>query len=185
MAISEDGGLTWSNQRMIAAYPNAALVEPAAIQSPDGKEIAVLIRENSRRYNSMLIVSKDEGQTWSAPVELPDTLTGDRHKPVYAPDGRLVITFRDVFEGSPSYTDFVAWVGTWEDLVNLRPGQYRVKLLENKRLFHDTGYAGLELLPDGTFVSTTYVPLYPGERPSVVSVRFTLAELDALIAEEY
>jgi hypothetical protein len=185
MAISSDGGRTWSNQRSIASYPNAALVEPAAIKSPDGTEIAVLIRENSRRLNSMLIVSKDEGLTWTTPVELPDTLVGDRHKPHYAPDGRLVITFRDVFEESPSYSDFVAWVGTYDDLVNLRPGQYRVKLLENRRLFHDTGYAGLELLPDGTFVSTTYVPLYTGERPSVVSIRFTLDELDTLLTEQY
>ena len=144
----------------------------------------MLIRENSRRYNSMLIVSKDGGKTWSEPVELPVTLTGDRHMPRYAPDGRLVITFRDMAEGSPTKGDFVAWVGTWDDLVNLRPGQFRVRLLENKRNEWDTGYAGLELLPDGTFVSTTYVPLRWGDPPSVVSVRFTIDELDTLVAKE-
>lgn len=185
MAISSDGGLTWHSQRTIASHPDAALVEPAAVKSPDGSEIAVLIRENSRKYNSMLIVSRDEGRTWSQPVELPDTLTGDRHMPRYAPDGRLVITLRDVKEGSPTYGDFVAWVGTYEDLVNLRPGKYRVRLLENKRNWWDTGYAGLELLPDGTFVSTTYVPLTHGAKPSVVSLRYGLDELDALVAEEF
>lgn len=185
MALSSDGGLTWYGQRTIATHPDAALVEPAAVLSPDGREIAVLIRENSRKYNSMLIVSQDEGATWSEPVELPDTLTGDRHMPVYAPDGRLVITLRDVKEGSPTYGDFVAWIGTYDDLVNLRPGQYRVRLLENKRNLYDTGYAGLELLPDGTFVATTYVPLTYGAKPSVVSLRFTLEELDALAAAAF
>jgi hypothetical protein len=43
----------------------------------------------------------------------------------------------------------------------------------------DTGYAGLELLPDGTFVATTYIKHKPGpEKHSVVSVRFKLDEID-------
>jgi hypothetical protein len=38
----------------------------------------------------------------------------------------------------------------------------------------------LELLPDGTFVATTYIQYRAGpELHSVVSVRFQLAELDA------
>ena len=184
LSVTRDGGQTWEPQRTIATHRDARLTEPAIVPSPDGKELAVLIRENSRRYNSMLIVSKDGGKTWSEPVELPVTLTGDRHMPRYAPDGRLVITFRDMAEGSPTKGDFVAWVGTWDDLVNLRPGQFRVRLLENKRNEWDTGYAGLELLPDGTFVSTTYVPLRWGDPPSVVSVRFTIDELDTLVAKE-
>jgi len=183
MSTTSDGGLTWDRQRTIARYPGAQLTEPAVVKGPDGKQLAVLIRENTRQYNSMLIVSPDEGQTWSQPVELPPTLTGDRHMPRYAPDGRLVITFRDMANGSPTKGDFVAWVGTWDDLVNLRPGQYRVRLLDNTRNDADTGYAGLELLPDGTFVSTTYVPLTFGARPSVVSLRFKIEELDARVEQ--
>ncbi len=182
-SISSDGGQTWSAQRTIAYYPQAQLTEPALIVSPDGKQLAVLIRENTRKFNSMLIVSNDEGKTWSQPVELPDVLTGDRHMPKYAPDGRLVITFRDRQIGSPTYADFVAWVGTYDDLVNLRDGDYRVRILQNLRQDWDTGYAGLEVLPDGTLVSTTYVPLAPNQRPSVVSVRFSLPELDAMLAD--
>ncbi|HHW10608.1 MAG TPA: exo-alpha-sialidase [Firmicutes bacterium] len=183
MSITEDGGLTWEKQRTIATHPQARLTEPAVIASPDGRQLAVLIRENTRRYNSMLIVSQDEGRTWSAPVELPGVLTGDRHMPKYAPDGRLVITFRDRYEDGGTYGDFVAWVGTFDDLVNLRPGACRLRLLKNRRYDHDTGYAGLELLPDGTFVATTYIPLTDGARPSVVSVRFTMEEVDALLAQ--
>ena len=43
----------------------------------------------------------------------------------------------------------------------------------------DTGYAGLELLPDGTFVTTTYCVLKEGEKPLVVNVRFKLQDIDA------
>ena len=42
----------------------------------------------------------------------------------------------------------------------------------------DLGYPGVELLPDGTFVATTYAVLAPGQRNSVVSVRFKLSEID-------
>ena len=42
-------------------------------------------------------------------------------------------------------------------------------------------YPGLELLPDGTFVTTTYGCWTQGELQYVVSVRFTLQELDAKI----
>jgi hypothetical protein len=45
----------------------------------------------------------------------------------------------------------------------------------------DCGYAGVELLADGTIVATTYVKYAPGpEKNSVVSVRFTLSETDSL-----
>ena len=43
----------------------------------------------------------------------------------------------------------------------------------------DTGYSGLEVLPDGTFVATTYVKYEPGpEKHSVVTTRFQLGELE-------
>ena len=45
-------------------------------------------------------------------------------------------------------------------------------------LYGDCGYAGLEVLPNGTFVATTYVCHRPLEANSVISVRFTLEELD-------
>ena len=78
---------------------------------------------------------------------------------------------------SPTRGDWVGWVGRWEDLVEGRPGQYRVRLMKNHE-GTDCAYPGLELLPDGTFVTTTYGHWTAGEPPYVVSVRFTLAELD-------
>ena len=40
--------------------------------------------------------------------------------------------------------------------------------------------AGLELLPDSTFITTTYGHWEPAAPPYIMSVRFTMAELDAL-----
>ena len=44
---------------------------------------------------------------------------------------------------------------------------------------HDTTYPGVEILPDGTFVTVTYGHWTQGEAPYIMSVRFTLEELDA------
>ena len=42
----------------------------------------------------------------------------------------------------------------------------------------DTAYPGVEILPDGTIVTTTYGHWTEGEEPYIMSVRFTLEELD-------
>ena len=88
------------------------------------------------------MTSDDEGESWSEMQELPWELTGDRHIARYAPDGRMVVTFRDTARGSSTYGDFVAWVGSYEDIEAGRPGQYRVRLLKNHGRPGDTGYAG-------------------------------------------
>ena len=172
------GGLTWSQPEVIAKHPVAHLCEPGALRSPDGKQIAVLLRENSRTLNSFVVFSDDEGETWSEPRELPGALTGDRHTARYAPDGRLFISFRDRTHVTPTRGDWVGWVGTYEDIVHGREGQYRVRLMDNHR-GTDTAYPGVELLPDGTIVTTTYGHWVPGEAPYIVSVRVKLEELDA------
>lgn len=179
--ISLDDGLTWSEPEVIARHPEAHLCEPGLIRSPDGREIAVLLRENSRQFNSFVIFSPDEGRTWSRPIELPSSLTGDRHVGRYTPDGRLFVTFRDQAPSSPWRGDWVGWLGRYEDLRrgSREPwaGEARVRLMDN-RYAADTAYPGLELLPDGTFVTTTYGHFTPGEEPWIATVRFTTAELD-------
>jgi hypothetical protein len=177
--VSKDGGLTWGPPEVIAAHPTAHLCEPGLVRSPDGKQIAVLLRENSRKYNSFVIFSDDEGATWTAPRELPGALTGDRHVGKYAPDGRLFVSFRDMTHDSPTHGDWVGWVGAYDDLTQGREGQYRVRLMDNMKDV-DCAYPGVEVLPDGTIVATTYGRWTAGEPPYIVSVRFKLAELDAL-----
>jgi len=175
--VSKDGGLTWGQPEPIATHPPAHLCEPGIVRSPDGNQLAVLLRENSRKFNSFVIFSNDEGRTWTEPRELPGSLTGDRHVGRYAPDGRLVITFRDTTHESSTKGDWVGWVGTYDDIAQGREGQYRVRFMRNYKSA-DCAYAGLELLPDGTFVTTTYGHWSKDEAPYIESVRFTLAELD-------
>ncbi len=106
---------------------------------------------------------------------MPLPLTGDRHVGRYLKDGRLFISFRcnsplserarRPFEG-----DWVAWVGTWEDLVNGREGQYFMRLKDNRKGY-DTAYPGVEVLPDGTVVAVTYGHWIAGEQPFILCVR--------------
>ncbi len=181
-STSTDGGLTWAKPVAIQSSSEVHLCEPGAVRSPDGKEICVLLRENRRGRRSQVIFSRDEGKTWTAPRELPASLTGDRHTAVYAPDGRLFISFRDVptrGEKSATEGDWVAWVGTYADIVLNKPGQYRVRLKDNHTR-NDCAYPGVEILPGGTIVTTTYGHWTPKEQPYILSMRFKLSDLDRL-----
>lgn len=181
-SLSTDGGKTWGRWRIILDLgPELKLCEPELIRSPDGKQLLMLIRENNRAYNSWIMTSDDEGRSWSTPYQASAAVTLDRHQAEYAPDGRLVIVGRDVAEKSPSKGHFAAWVGTYDDLVNARDGQYRIKLLHS---YKTTEYPGLEVLPDGTFVATTSVAYRQGENYSIVASRFKLSELDKKLKEK-
>lgn len=182
-SFSEDGGLTWSPFKIILDLPGLKPCEPEIVRSPSGKQLLCLIRENVKRV-ALYMTSDDEGRSWSDPKALPFALHGDRHQAVYAHDGRLVVAFRDTGKGSPTRNHFVAWVGNYQDILDGKPGQYRVKLLHS---YHggDCGYPGLELLPDSTIVATTYIKYRPGpEKNSVVSVRFKLSEMDKAVLDQ-
>jgi lysophospholipase L1-like esterase len=176
--ISQDGGLSWSFPEVVWSGSDLHLCEPGCVRSPDGSTLAVLLRENSRRRNAYVIFSEDEGASWSAPRELPASLTGDRHTGKYGPDGRLFLSFRDRTHDSPTWGDWVGWVGTFDDILHGTEGQYRVRIKDNTKSA-DTAYPGVEILPDGTFVTTTYGHWDEGEEPYILASRFTFDELDA------
>jgi FAD-dependent oxidoreductase family protein len=177
---STDGGLTWSPWRVLLDLGELKPCEPAIVRSPDGKQLLCLLRENVRAAGGHFITSEDEARTWSKEKPLPSGLWGDRPMARYALDGRLVVCFRDMGVQSPAHGHFVAWVGRYEDIVAGRDGQYKIKLLHS-HAGSDCGYPGLELLPDGTFVATTYIKYRPGpEKQSVVSTRFKLEETDKM-----
>lgn len=181
--FSADGGLNWSAPEVVFARADIHLCEPGLVRSPRGDELAVLFRENSRRRNSFVSFSRDEGRTWSAPRELPGALTGDRHQGLYAPDGRLVLSLRDTTHESPTKGDWVAWIGGYDDIAAGREGQFRVRLMDNTQ-GADCAYPALELLPDGTIVATTYGHWTAGEMPYIVSVRFKVDEIDRLAPKQ-
>ena len=203
--FSADGGLTWSKPEPVLSRRDMNLCEPGMIRSPDGKTLAVLLRENARRANSQIIFSTDEGKTWSNPRPLQNELNGDRHVLKYTPDGRILAVFRDISplsfrkeldrltkerdevnvskvasetgQGSPTEGDWAGWVGRWKDLVKGKAGQYRIRFKDNIHSW-DCAYPGVELLPDGTFVVTTYGHWEKDKEPYIVSIRFKMEELD-------
>ena len=180
--LSKDGGLTWGGPIAIAEKPGAWLCEPGLIRSPDGKQIAVLLRENSRKLNSHVIFSeRRRRKPGRSRANCPGSLTGDRHTGRYTKDGRLFIGFRDTTLESKTKGDWAAWVGTYDDIVKSREGQYRVRLMKNHKSM-DCAYPGVEVLPDDTIVTTTYGHWTKGESPYIVSVRLKLAELDGMKA---
>lgn len=190
MSVTKDGGFSWSAPRTVAHASEKNLCEPCALRSPDGNEICLLMRENRHKGRSMMCFSRDEGQTWTAPVDTPWGLTGDRHEALELPDGRLIIAFRDRALNSSTYGQYVAWVGTYDDIRNGRPGQYRIHLLKHWPTppdtegftCCDTGYSGVELLPDNTILCTTYTHHWFDKRQhSVVCTRFTIDEIDRLL----
>ena len=181
--VTKDGGFTWSEPRVVASVVGKNPCEPFVFRSPDGKELCALLRENTHKGCSLVMFSQDEGATWSEPKDTAWALTGDRHMGVQTKDGRLVIAFRDMAPQSPTKGHFVAWVGTYDDIRQGKPGQYRIKLLHSYA-GSDCGYPGVALLPDGTIVATTYIKYWNDTRKqSVVSTRFTLAETDARLGK--
>ena len=180
-SVSKDGGMTWLESRRVGYLEGHVPCEPAVIRSPDGNQLLCIARNNNRGKHSLKMTSDNEGEAWSTLTETIWGITGDRHIARYAPDGRLVIAFRDKAPDSPTKNHFVIWVGNYEDIINGRSGQYRVKLLHSYG-GGDCGYSGLELLSDSTFVATTYIKYRTGpEKNSIISVRFKLNELDRLL----
>ena len=176
LSFDENGNEQWSEPELYldeyrSIESTYQICEVGLFRSPDGSRIVGLARSQSHNNPSTLIYSDDEGKTWSEPMDLPGTLSGERHKAVYDPiSGRLVITFREIFfdldgdnefGGSSDWTcgDWGVWVGTYEDLMNQEEGDYRIRIAEdwaNNAKSGDTGYAGLLVLEDGTFIMDSY-----------------------------
>lgn len=176
LSFDENGNEQWSEpEAFLADYRGIEstyqMCEIGMFRSPDGKRIVGLARSQSHNNPSTMIYSDDEGKTWCKPIDLPGNLAGERHKAVYDPiSGRLFITFRDIkfdlngnnqFDGGSDWTcgEWTAWVGTYEDLMNLEQGDYLINLdydWANSYYSGDTGYTGLVVLEDGTIIGDTY-----------------------------
>ncbi len=131
LTFDENGKMNWSKpEKYFSAYRDIEketnMCEVEVIRSDDGlgNELCLISRSNSKKQNSLLSFSTDEGKTWSEPVFAPAALNGERHKADYTPDGRLFITFRSIERGKKASENspidcrngwmsegWVAWVG--------------------------------------------------------------------------
>ena len=222
LTFDENGNPQWSvPEKYFAAYreiekeSNMCEVEVIRSEQGQGDELCLISRSNTKKMNSLISFSTDEGETWSEPVEAPAALNGERHKADYTPDGRLFITFRSIERGekaaenAPKITTngwisegWIAWVGTYEDLKNGTEGQYRIKLAHIYKKGQkapeyaansDTGYCGNVVLEDGTIVTSTYGHFSADEkikfgtdlRTYICSKRINLEDTDALVEQLY
>lgn len=176
LTFDKDGNAQWSEpEAYLSDYreieSSHKICEVGMFRSPDGNRIVALARNQTHAGPATMFWSDDEGETWTEPAELPGSLAGERHKALYDPiTGKLVITFREidydrnkngVWEGGSDWTagEWVAWVGTYEDLMNFRQGDYMIVLDEdfsNNYYSGDTGYTGMVVLEDGTFIMDSY-----------------------------
>lgn len=109
---SDNQGQDWLPISVIGRERNLALCEASMILLPDGR-IAAIMRENSFVYEPMYVsFSDDAGDTWSTPAPTP--LIGHRPTMGLIPDGRLLITYRNV--GPDMGT--CAWLGSLEELLS-------------------------------------------------------------------
>lgn len=188
VVVSEttDAGFTWSEPRLIGTTPGRDLCEPFAFWAPEENEICCVMRDNTHKDLSFVMYSADNGDSWSEPQKTSWELTGDRHIGVYVGKDRLFFAFRDQAPGSETFGHFVGWVGTYGDIKEGRPGDYRVKLLHSyaQPRPHDCGYPGVALMPDGTVVALTYIKYKDDEnKHSIVATRFSIEQLDKLADE--
>lgn len=222
LTFDENGNMQWSTpEKYFSAYreieseSNMCEVEVIRSERGAGDELCLITRSNSKKINSLISFSADEGETWSEPVEAPAALNGERHKAEWTADGRLFITFRSIERGKKAEENalettmggwisegWIAWVGTYDDLKNGTEGQYRIKLAhiydksQKQPGYYanaDTGYCGNVVLDDGTIVTSSYGKFSPDEkiklgtdyRTYICSKRINLADTDALVNSLY
>jgi hypothetical protein len=77
---------------------------------------------------------------------------------------------------SPTQGDWVAWVGNYEDLTTGGLGDYRIRIKNNFNSW-DSTYPGVEVLPNGTIVTTTYGHWEENSKPYIISVRLDLKDI--------
>lgn len=215
LSFDEQGQMQWTEPESVFQGESAdfarnyALCEPEVIRSPEGNELAMLMRVNTKTNYSCVSFSTDEGETWSAPQTVSAELTGERHKAEYDPaSGKLLISFRSIRwpEGADISTGtrwfsygWTIWVGDYEDLKKgadgkgdmvLKPAHtYKSYQTEPElKADDDTGYAGLVIYPDGLVVATSYGKFSPASEDEdgktvldtyIIAKRFTLKAVKA------
>jgi hypothetical protein len=152
-----------------------------AVQSADGEQRLVLFGQNRRQPTTRALITTEGGDKSSPMLDVTRSLGGDGHAGVFLADGRLLITFRDTHPASPTNGDRVAWVGTLDDLVNGREGQFTCCLVDHRGAPLAASPTQLEVLEGGAFLSTAPCRLEVGQNPVVAAVRFTMEMMEEIL----
>ncbi len=87
LTFDQEGNMQWSvpekyfsAHREIEKSSNMCEVEVIRSDRGKGDELCLISRSNSKKINSLVSFSDDEGKTWSEPVEAPAAHNGERHK---------------------------------------------------------------------------------------------------------
>ncbi len=196
-SVTSDGKTT--DQSFIAKMAKLCEVECVRSNNGEGNELMIIGRSDTRRMNSLMAYSSDEGKTWTQLKEAPAAVNGERHKAEYASDGRLVMTFRSIERDSKfawHSEGLMMWVGRYEDLKKWYDGDenslgdYRVKLAHtylsgqtapSEKADSDTGYCGVVVLSDGKIVVSSYGKFdAQSGKTYIASKTVTLSDLDKL-----
>ena len=160
--------------------------------------LIMLARPNRRVSNALICYSYDEGETWSDPRQLPNCLTGDRHKAEYdSVSGKLIISFRQLLQDGDKYKTnafaadsvmsegWVAWVGDFDDLMSYADGDsandtYGDGLIVLGKNYKgaDCGYSGVVILGDGTAILHSYGYFDAGAtKPYIMQTKFKINDV--------
>lgn len=149
---------------------SAKICEVELFRSPNEEYILALGRSQSHRHPSVKFYSKDEGHSWSQPKFVVGALNGERHKVIFNKSlQKYVITFREIIldinqssiieENDWLAGDWLAWIGTYDDLRENKPGLCQMLLSEDwtpSVKSGDTGYAGIAELSNGSINVVSY-----------------------------
>jgi hypothetical protein len=156
------------------------LGHPTKILLEDGKTILTVYPKGHGKGAIVYKKSTDGGLTWSERIPVPASWETSLevptiHRVVDAEGKKRLIVFSGLYPARMAWSEDDG--SAWSDLVKGNKGQYRIRFKDNKHDW-DCCYPGVELLPDGTFVVTTYGHWEKDQQPYILSVRFTLNELD-------
>jgi hypothetical protein len=134
------------------------------------KQIALLLRENSRTLNSFVILSSDEARPGRA-ARASRRADGRPARGAVRARRAAFITFRR--RTSPTKGDWVGWLGTWDDIVQGRE--------DNARALREEPRGGDARTRAGCYRTgrSSRRPTATGGKapPYIVGVRFTLPDL--------
>lgn len=163
LRYSDDGGVSWSHEVVVAADPRYNICEASIIELSDGTLVSFM-RENSKRgIDCLKAISSDHGASWRGVYMMPVPAC---HRPVtgHLLDGRIFMTYRFMqggkgWMGACTQNMFAAVFTEDTARTSERLGQSaRIMPLDYDRSpSSDLGYTGWVQFGDGEIYVVNYI----------------------------